>query len=46
MNIALEHCEEILDDNKTKKYGDVFLRGNNGKKLFKRISTLYKFVSR
>jgi len=31
MNIALEQCEEKVQGKTVAKYGDVFLRGNNGK---------------
>jgi len=30
MNVALEQCEEKIDGKTIAKYGDVFLRGNNG----------------
>jgi len=31
MNLALEQCEEIISDKVTQQYGDVYIRGNNGK---------------
>lgn len=31
MNIVLEEGNEMLGDEVTKKWGDVFIRGNNGK---------------
>jgi U6 snRNA-associated Sm-like protein LSm6 len=31
MNIALEQTKELVDQKVTKVYGDVFIRGNNGK---------------
>jgi len=30
MNVALEQCEERIAGKAIAKYGDVFLRGNNG----------------
>ena len=32
MNIAMEQTEEYVDGQLTSKYGDCFIRGNNGKK--------------
>ena len=34
MNVALEQCEEKMQGKPVAKYGDVFLRGNNGNKVF------------
>lgn len=34
MNIAMQQCDEIKDGQVTTKYGDVFIRGNNGNKNF------------
>jgi U6 snRNA-associated Sm-like protein LSm6 len=31
MNIAMEQTEEYVDGQLTSKYGDCFIRGNNGK---------------
>lgn len=33
MNIAMEQTEEYVDDQLKNKYGDCFIRGNNGKPL-------------
>jgi hypothetical protein len=33
MNIALENTIELMNSRETNKYGDVFIRGNNGKQL-------------
>lgn len=33
MNIALENTEEYVDGNLKNRYGDTFIRGNNGKAL-------------
>ena len=30
MNLALEQCEEYVDGQRTKSFGDCFIRGNNG----------------
>jgi U6 snRNA-associated Sm-like protein LSm6 len=30
LNIALEQCEEISNNQVTQRYGDAFIRGNNG----------------
>ena len=30
MNLALEQCEEYIDGQLKNKYGDCFVRGNNG----------------
>ncbi len=30
MNVALEETEELVDGQVTARYGDCFLRGNNG----------------
>ena len=32
MNIAMEQTEEYVDGQLTSKYGDCFIRGNNGKR--------------
>lgn len=34
MNLALEQCEEYVDGQRTKSFGDCFIRGNNGKCSF------------
>lgn len=33
MNITLEETQEVVSNNVTRKYGDVFIRGNNGEYL-------------
>jgi U6 snRNA-associated Sm-like protein LSm6 len=33
MNIALENTVELMNSRETNQYGDVFIRGNNGKQL-------------
>eukprot|EP01147_Barroeca_monosierra_P007768 gene7768-9938_t len=33
MNVALEDTEEFVHGKSTAKYGDAFVRGNNGKNL-------------
>jgi len=33
MNLALEQCEELVNDTVTQIYGDVYIRGNNGNKF-------------
>lgn len=30
MNITLEDTQEVISNKITRKYGDVFIRGNNG----------------
>lgn len=47
MNIAIEQTEEYVNGQLKNKYGDAFLRGNNGKILtFTIISPFYRhFVS-
>lgn len=34
MNIAIEQTEEYVNGQLKNKYGDAFLRGNNGKNFF------------
>lgn len=34
MNIAMEQTEEYIDGQLKNKYGDCFIRGNNGKNIF------------
>ena len=34
MNIALEKCEEYVNGQKRRSYGDAFVRGNNGTRLW------------
>ena len=34
MNIALEQTEEYVNGQLKNKYGDAFIRGNNGKSLW------------
>ena len=34
MNLALEQCEEYVDGQRTKSFGDCFIRGNNGECSF------------
>ncbi len=38
MNIALEQTEEYVNGQLKNKYGDAFIRGNNGKNLFLSIT--------
>ena len=33
MNIALEHTEEYVNGQLKNKYGDAFIRGNNGQSI-------------
>ncbi len=33
MNIAMEQTEEYVDDQLKAKFGDCFIRGNNGKNI-------------
>lgn len=42
MNIALEKCQEFVDGKARRKYGDAFVRGNNGQFLF--LTLLFIFV--
>lgn len=50
MNIVLEQIEEYVNGQLKNKYGDVFIRGNNGKacddiyKLFYYILVLIQFI--
>lgn len=37
MNIAIEQTEEYVNGQLKNKYGDAFLRGNNGKNLGKMV---------
>ena len=45
MNIALEQTEEYVNGQLKNKYGDAFIRGNNGKgfKLFDYSVTCYPY---
>lgn len=43
MNIAIEQTEEYVNGQLKNKYGDAFLRGNNGKILrFRLIPPIYR----
>jgi hypothetical protein len=44
MNIAMEQTEEYVDGQLTSKYGDCFIRGNNGKCVCRKV-TLQKCIS-
>lgn len=48
MNIAMEQTEEYVDDQLKNKYGDCFIRGNNGKcflcHLFSAILSLSSLI--
>ena len=37
MNIALEKTEELIDGKLRRKYGDAFIRGNNGKPFSNKV---------
>jgi U6 snRNA-associated Sm-like protein LSm6 len=39
MNIAMEQTEEYIDGQLKNKYGDCFIRGNNGKWVSSSLST-------
>jgi U6 snRNA-associated Sm-like protein LSm6 len=39
MNIAMEQTEEYVDGQMKNKYGDCFIRGNNGKNINIRFQT-------
>jgi hypothetical protein len=43
MNIALEKTEEYVNGVKRRSYGDAFVRGNNGERLF-HASTAFSWV--
>lgn len=50
MNIAMEQTEEYVNGQLKNKYGDAFIRGNNGKqqlqyKLLTPISFFYLFLN-
>lgn len=38
MNLALEQTEEYVDGELTNKYGDAFIRGNNGSSLGEHVA--------
>ena len=44
MNIVLENTKEFIDGSEIRSYGDVFIRGNNGKlkKMEKELMKLKK----
>lgn len=42
MNLALEQSEEYVDGQRTKSFGDCFIRGNNGTFLPKDCLVLYR----
>lgn len=45
MNIAIEQTEEYVNGQLKNKYGDAFLRGNNGKILtFTIIAPIYRHI--
>lgn len=44
MNIALENAQEWSGNSMVQSYGDVFIRGNNGKRVCLMISDLYDSV--
>lgn len=44
MNLALEQCEEYVDGQRTKSFGDCFIRGNNGKFLGPTVIDLFVFL--
>ena len=50
MNIAMEQTEEYVDGQLKAKYGDCFLRGNNGKRktlksaFFSHYANCYTFL--
>ena len=39
MNIALEQTEEYVNGQLKNKYGDAFIRGNNGKPMHNHVLT-------
>lgn len=41
MNVALEQTDEYIDGTFRKKYGDCYIRGNNGINIIIFISILY-----
>lgn len=43
MNIAMEQTEEYVDGQLKAKYGDCFIRGNNGKFVGPAVDSLYEF---
>lgn len=45
MNIAMEQTEEYIDDQLKTKYGDAFIRGNNGVSVFRMMYLLGQFVT-
>lgn len=44
MNIALEKCQEYVNGQLRRTYGDAFVRGNNGESLL--VNLMYSFFSR
>jgi U6 snRNA-associated Sm-like protein LSm6 len=43
MNIAMEQTEEYVDGQLKAKYGDCFIRGNNGKFVGPAIESSHEF---
>ncbi len=44
MNIAMEQTEEYVDDQLKNRFGDCFIRGNNGKCALKRKPQIYLYL--
>lgn len=44
MNIAMEQTEEYQDGQLKAKYGDCFIRGNNGKFFFEKEKTIHTII--
>lgn len=44
MNVAMEQTEEYTDGKLTNKFGDCFIRGNNGARTFGASSFVYAWV--
>ena len=44
MNIAMEQTEEYVNSQLKNKYGDAFIRGNNGTQPFKPLFTCYLII--
>ena len=45
MNIAMEQTEEYVDGQLKSKYGDCFIRGNNGKIIIARLPWYCLFLT-
>lgn len=45
MNLALESTREFIEDQETNSYGDVFIRGNNGKYIITRQMTSFRVLT-